>query len=111
MCKISRTAVENFLNTCKGRTEPGFSKQNRLIEKGRGIFTFKLHGHIIAKYNTSKRTLQLSNCGWLTKTTKQDLNNILTHFGTGKEIKQKAGKWYWEDKTLFKNGVKVTVNV
>lgn len=54
----------------------------------------KLHDNLIAYCDESELTLYTQ--GWLTKTTKDRLNSILSKWGLG-VISQKKGKWYYKD--------------
>lgn len=70
-----------------------------------GIFSLKLWGHQIAKGDTVSRTLEISDCGYPTSTTKSRLNAVfaaldipmactvrkkkMVYFYRGKEITEK----------------------
>lgn len=70
-----------------------------------GIFSLKLWGHQIAKGDTISRTLEVSDCGYATATTKSRLNAVfaaldipmscsvrnkkMVYFYKGKEISEK----------------------
>ncbi len=70
-----------------------------------GIFSLKLWGHQIAKGDTVSRTLEISDCGYPTSTTKSRLNAVfaaldipmsctvrkkkMVYFYKGKEISEK----------------------
>lgn len=70
-----------------------------------GIFSLKLWGHQIAKGDTISRTLEISDCGYPTATTKSRLNAVfaaldipmscsvrnkkMVYFYKGKEISEK----------------------
>lgn len=70
-----------------------------------GIFSYKLWGHQIAKGDTISRTLEVSDCGYPTDTTKSRLNAVfaaldipmscsvrkkqIVYFYKGKEISEK----------------------
>lgn len=70
-----------------------------------GIFSLKLWGHQIAKGDTISRTLEISDCGYPTATTKSRLNAVfaaldipmactvrkkkMVYFYRGKEISEK----------------------
>lgn len=70
-----------------------------------GIFSLKLWGHQIAKGDTISRTLEISDCGYATATTKSRLNAVfaaldipmactvrkgkIVYFYRGKEISEK----------------------
>jgi hypothetical protein len=70
-----------------------------------GIFSLKLWGHQIAKGDTVSRTLEISDCGYPTSTTKSRLNAVfaaldipmactvrkkkMVYFYRGKEISEK----------------------
>tara|TARA_R100001082_G_scaffold13648_1_gene7021 strand:- start:1705 stop:2067 length:363 start_codon:yes stop_codon:yes gene_type:complete len=54
-----------------------------------------LHGNHIASYNTKNMSLEVNNCGWLTRTTKSRLNAIIQFVEGGLAgIYQKRGQWY-----------------
>ena len=73
-----------------------------------GIFSLKLWGHQIAKGDTISRTLEISDCGYPTATTKSRLNAVfaaldipmactvrkkkMVYFYRGKEISKKEVK-------------------
>ena len=54
----------------------------------------RLHGHLIAWYDHSKKRLGISSCGWTTNTTKSRLNAILSELFYGYSIFQKNWEWY-----------------
>lgn len=59
------------------------------------VSVLKLHGNVIAEYETY--TLRLSDCGWQTATTKERLNGILHEFfGNRYKIVQQQGRWLFK---------------
>ena len=107
MRKITREAVNNFNNNLgpfkKANTEVEY---RALIDIFDHIFydarVFKLHGNIIAVYN-SLHGLFITNAGWQTNTTKELLNAI-----NGVSIHQKKGLWYLNGKEWDGKPVKVS---
>lgn len=88
MSKISEKAAHKFV------CEVDFNQGNtRVISTYHGAI-MKLHGNIIAGRNDSGLTLFTQ--GWLTRTTKDRLNSILSKWGLG-IITQRKGKWYYKD--------------
>jgi len=83
-------------NTCvKSNTEVVCTKNdnNEVIVE---VFLF---GNQIAEFNKTKRSFWLSNCGWLTLTTKRRLRALLEAFTSKNEkrgICVYKGKWYEE---------------
>lgn len=88
MSKISDNAAHKFV------CEVDFSQGNTKVISTYGGATMKLHGNTIA--SCSKHMLALTTQGWLTKTTKDRLNGILSKWGLG-IIHQKKGKWFYND--------------
>ena len=85
MRQITRDAVNAFYNG------DSFKRDNTqvFIDKD-GENCFKLHNAIIAKFQFNGK-LWLNTDGWLTTTTKERLNGILSKLNLA--IKQKQGKW------------------
>lgn len=90
MSKISEKAAHKF--AC----EEFFSLGNTTVISTFTGAVMKLHGNIIA--DSDYKGLTLFTQGWLTKTTKDRLNGILSKWGLG-VITQKKGKWYYKDCT------------
>jgi len=95
MRKITKETVKAFNNSLP------FKKANMEIEVLPNATVMKLHGNSIAfRYNDPYRTLRITNCGWQTQTTKEQLNAI-----DGVEIYQKSGQWFlngeeWDGKLI-----------
>ena len=95
MRKITREAVNAFNNSVK------FKKGNMEVEVLPNVTIMKLHSNSIAyRYNDTKRTLSITNCGWQSNTTKERLNAI-----EGVHIYQKNYVWYlngneWDGKLI-----------
>ena len=84
MRKITAQAVDAFMDA-----RP-FKKDNMQVEVLLNCTILRLHGNAIAyRYNDPDRTLTITNCGWLSNTTKERLNGI-----PGVSINQKKGQWY-----------------
>lgn len=88
MSKISEKAAHKFV------CEVDFSLGNTKVTSTYSGATMKLHGNTIASSNDCG--LILYTQGWMTKTTKDRLNSILSKWGLG-IIRQRKGKWYYED--------------
>jgi len=87
MRKITSDSVNAFMNAEK------FNSGNTSVEVLENVTILKLHGNAIAyRYNSPKRTLMISNCGWQTTTTKERLNGI-----PGVNVYQRKGQWYLND--------------
>ena len=84
MRKITAQSVDAFMNA-----RP-FKKDNMQVEVLLNCTIMRLYGNAIAyRYNDPDRTLTITNCGWLSNTTKERLNGI-----PGVSINQKKGQWY-----------------
>jgi hypothetical protein len=84
MRKITAQSVDAFMDA-----RP-FKKDNMQVEVLLNCTIMKLYGNAIAyRYNDPDRTLTITNCGWLSNTTKERLNGI-----PGVSINQKKGQWY-----------------
>lgn len=61
-----------------------------------GIFTYKLWGHTIAKGDTISRTLEVSDCGYATSTTKSRLNAVFAALDIPVtcSVHRKIMQWY-----------------
>lgn len=88
MSKISEQAARKFA------IEESFKLGNTQVMNTCLGMTMSLHGNLIAHYDED--TLILFTRGWLTRTTKDRLNCILSQWGLG-IISQKKGKWYYKD--------------
>ncbi len=68
-----------------------------------------LHGHIIAKKVGGY--VQINNCGFETKTTKERLNGLLDYMGLkgSHGIYQRNFEWYWKNGESFPCNQWVTV--
>lgn len=53
------------------------------------IASMYLHGNKIATYHSPTNTLEISNCGWFSNTTRERLNGL-----PGVSIAQRKGLWY-----------------
>ena len=72
-----------------------------------------LHGYEIVEL--ANNALYLDTCGWLTVTTKERLNGVLTVFNTGLQIVQRNFEWFVMDMsnrklTPFYNQMKINLN-
>jgi hypothetical protein len=94
MRKITKESVKAFLNANK------FNKSNMSVEVLPNVTILKYNGNSIAyKYNDPKQTISITNCGWVSKTTKERLNGVigLSGLNVGK-IYQKNWIWYLDGK-------------
>tara|TARA_R110000803_G_scaffold182176_2_gene244490 strand:- start:435 stop:734 length:300 start_codon:yes stop_codon:yes gene_type:complete len=95
MRAITKQSVEAFMNA-----EP-FKQSNMEVEVLPNVTVLKLFGKSIAyRYNDSKRTISITNCGWKTPTTKERLNAI-----PNVNIQQTNFKWFlngieWDGKLI-----------
>lgn len=94
MRKITQEATQAFF---EGKN---FNKQNTaveyLLQPHAETTELFLHSNLIARFNLRSRELMVTSAGWLTNTTKERLNGILSKFGFG--IFQKKGEWFLSDK-------------
>ena len=93
MRKIEQQMNEAILNRkdfFKGNT----SVENYITETGAREAVVKLHGNHIA---TVGDTLQISDAGWQTVTTKSRLNALLNEFAEGCYLFQKNFDWFLGD--------------
>lgn len=88
MSKISEQAAYKFIR------EDNFSQGNTKVKCTNYGVTMRLHGNLIA--SRDEYGLILYTQGWLTRTTKDRLNSILSQCGFG-VIVQRKGKWYYKD--------------
>lgn len=89
MRKITQEAIGAFLLAVS------FNKSNTEVSVNEGKVVLKLHGNPIAKYTIGKfnSTLEVSDGGWKTNTTKERLNGI-----PDVNVCQKKGIWYLNGK-------------
>jgi hypothetical protein len=99
MRQITRDAVNAF------RSRETFKRANTEVSiNDDGTTCLLLHGKLIALlYAEGRQELEVSHAGWLTPTTKDRLNGLLSAVGC-LGIYQKAGQWYWQDGTEFIDG-------
>ena len=93
MRKVEQQMNEAILNRkdfFKGNT----SVENYITETGAREAIVKLHGNHIA---TVGDTLQISDAGWQTVTTKSRLNALLNEFAEGCYVFQKNFEWFLGD--------------
>jgi hypothetical protein len=84
MRQITRQSVNAFL---KGEK---FKKSNMQVEVLPNVTILKYQGNEIAyRYNDSKKTLSITNCGWFSNTTKERLNGL-----PNVSIQQRNFIWY-----------------
>lgn len=96
MRQITKDSINAFLN------RKTFTRQNMKVREMNGKFYLKLHGNIIAVLHEDN-TLQITNCGWFSNTTKERLNGLWCV-----DIYQKNFVWYLNGKEW--NGNLITVN-
>ena len=96
MKQITKDSINAFLN------RKTFTRQNMKVIEMNGKFYLKLHGNIIAVLHEDN-TLQVTNCGWFSNTTKERLNGL-----PNVDIYQKNFVWYLNGKEW--NGDLITVN-
>ena len=88
MNQITRESVKAFLNAKK------FKKSNTSVEVLPNVTILKYHQNAIAfKYNDTKKTLKITNCGWFSRTTKERLDGL-----PGVDIVQRNFVWYLNGK-------------
>jgi hypothetical protein len=75
MKKISQDSVNAFLN------KKTFNKDNMRVVSGGGEWYLLLHGNAIAKM-LPDGTINISTCGWHTRTTLERLNCLLYMLGS-----------------------------
>ena len=104
MNQITRESVKAFLNAKK------FKKSNMSVEVFPNVTVLKYQGNEIAfKYNDQKQTIEITNCGWESRTTKERLNGVIRLSGLNiEEIYQKNWKWYLDGKEW--NGELIDLN-
>jgi hypothetical protein len=83
-----------------------WASDNTIVEIVDDEIIVKLHFHPIARI--SKNSIQISSCGYRTKTTKSRLNAILSHFGV-ERIYQQDFVWYINNE-LFIDGMSITLH-
>ena len=88
MRKITENSVNAFMNA------KSFKSSNTEVVVKENVTILKLFGNEIAyRYNDPENTLSITNCGWMTNTTKERLNGI-----PSVNIYQRKGVWYLNDK-------------
>ena len=91
MRKITKESINAFLN----RRE--FTKQNMAVRGLKGKYYLQLHGNTIAILYP-EGTIQITNAGWESNTTKERLNGLIYLSGSNfKPIYQKNWVWYLND--------------
>ena len=84
MRNITNESISAFLES------RNFKKQNMEVQILSNVTILKLHNNAIAYlYNDPQKTLSITNCGWLSKTTKERLNAL-----PNVSIQQKKGIWF-----------------
>jgi hypothetical protein len=83
----------------KGRNGRKKLDNNTYLYKQGLDFVVKFHNNQIMKIMSSG-DITVSNCGWLTPTTKSRLNDY-----TDLKIYQRRGVWYYDNAMLFVNGM------
>ena len=83
--KITEAATRAFFNGDR------FSRSNTTVRHDNGRSELRLHGHLIAIRENG--TVQLSDAGWQTNTTKERLNGVLSYLGKSR-IYQRDWTWY-----------------
>jgi hypothetical protein len=84
--------IEDMKNLYESSRNTKQKGRNDRLEKNRGGVSYYLFDNEIAFYNPENKTIALSDCGWMTITTKDRLN------GLGANITQKKFVWYTGDK-------------
>lgn len=69
-----------------------FKESNTGVIRDEDVMKVYLFGNLIAKYDIVEEILWVSNCGWITQTTKERLNGLLGEF-CGSYIFQRDYKW------------------
>lgn len=82
MRQITKDSINAFMN------RKTFTRQNMKVREMNGKFYLKLHGNIIAVLHQDN-TLQITNAGWQSNTTKERLNGLWCV-----DIQQKNFVWY-----------------
>jgi len=77
-----------------------FRNSNTEVEVRPNVAILKLHGNEIAYLHSPDQTLEITNAGWPTPTTKERLNGLKSV-----HIVQRKGKWYlngkeWDGKLI-----------
>ena len=97
MRDITRDAIQAFRNSTR------FKRRNTEIKVLRHVTIMLLHGNKIAyKYNDPQNTIEITNCGWESNTTKERLNAI-----QGVSITQKNFVWYLNGKKWDGNLIEI----
>lgn len=82
--KITEDAAHAFMIARKD-----FNMSNTSVTLEDGFIVMRLHGHKIAIREVGSNSIQITNAGWFTATTKERLNGI-----PGVSIQQKKGVWF-----------------
>ena len=106
MRKITEKSVNAFF---KGKN---FQQGNTEVIKICGLscwgndkdIIFNLHGNTIARLTDNQTKLIINHCGWLTSTTKERLNGILSAYGLGYIQQQKKHFYYKHGKKVINMG-------
>lgn len=98
-----RVIERKMVEAVKSR-KPMRGKNTAVVHDAETTTVF-LHHNPIARFDWTDNTVEVSNCGWSTVTTKSRLNALLRVFSnTG--IHQHKWVWYME-KDEFRNGTRV----
>jgi hypothetical protein len=89
--KITTLAIDAFMNAenlnCNGYGCV-FNLDNTCVTRNNEI-AMHLHGNRIARRESGSNSIQITNAGWFSNTTKERLNGI-----PGVSIQQKKGVWF-----------------
>ena len=91
MKKISQDSVNAFLN------KELFSRENMRVVSGGGEWYLLLHGNAIAKM-LPDGTINISTCGWHTRTTLERLNCLLYTLGIWSRLRIRKFEPFLETK-------------
>lgn len=83
-------------------------KGNTTIVTKNGITNITFHSTVVVSFDD--KTITLDSGGWLTKTTKDRMNQTSNQFDLGFNVYQKNGNWYIDFKnstTAFGDGIKL----
>lgn len=81
--KITVEAVNAFMSARQ------FFKDNTTVTIEDEIVKLRLHGNLIACREVGSNTIEVSNAGWFSTTTKERLNGL-----PGVSVCQRKGVWY-----------------
>jgi hypothetical protein len=82
--KITEEAIHAFMVYVKP-----FHKSNMSVMIEKDVVILRLHGHQIARREVGSNTIEVTNAGYFTNTTKERLNGL-----PGVSIQQKKGVWF-----------------